>query len=72
PARMQFGGEGKDILIKEAETFPKRGDECIARIPESVDAVASYWRENPVTEAENVLRGDSKQPPRRRGGRWVH
>lgn len=47
-------------------------DECIARIPESVDAVASYWRENPVTEAENVLRSGARQPPRRRGGRWVH
>jgi len=47
-------------------------DECLARIPDSVDAVASYWRENPVTEAEDVLRGESRQPPRRRGGRWVH
>ncbi len=47
-------------------------DECIARIPDSVDAVATYWRENPMTEAEDVLRSGSRPPPRRRGGRWVH
>lgn len=49
-------------------------DECIARIPESVDAVAGYWRENPVTEDESSRLGgsDPGQPPRRRGGRWVH
>lgn len=47
-------------------------DECIARIPESVDAVAEYWRENPITEAESLLRREPQPPPRRRGGRWVH
>jgi uncharacterized protein len=49
-------------------------DECIARIPESVDAVAVYWRENPITEEESdrLGGGDPGQPPRRRGGRWVH
>jgi len=47
-------------------------DECIARIPDSVDAVAEYWRENPITEAERLLRREPQPPPRRRGGRWVH
>ena len=49
-------------------------DECLARIPESVDAVAAYWREHPASEDEHVRRGegDAPRPPRRRGGRWVH
>ena len=49
-------------------------DECLARIPESIDAVAVYWRENPATEDEFVrqLEGEPARPPRRRGGRWVH
>lgn len=49
-------------------------DECIARIPDSVEAVAGYWRENPVTDEESrrLGGGDDGQPPRRRGGRWVH
>ena len=49
-------------------------DECLARIPESVDAVATYWREHPASDEEHALRneGDPPRPPRRRGGRWVH
>lgn len=49
-------------------------DECLARIPESVDTVAGYWRENPASEEEHVRQreGGAPRPPRRRGGRWVH
>lgn len=49
-------------------------DECLARIPEAVDAVAEYWRQNPANEDEHVRRqeGEPPRPPRRRGGRWVH
>ena len=49
-------------------------DECLARIPESVDAVAGYWRENPASADEHVRQreGEPARPPRRRGGRWVH
>jgi uncharacterized protein len=49
-------------------------DECLARIPESVDAVATYWRENPASEEDHARHheGDPPRPPRRRGGRWVH
>ncbi|HQV71888.1 MAG: YecA family protein [Dokdonella sp.] len=50
-------------------------DECLARIPESIDAVSTYWRDNPVSEDEYVRHGDDDRrprPPRRRGGRWVH
>lgn len=49
-------------------------DECLARIPESIDAVATYWRENPASEEEFVrqIEGEGPRPPRRRGGRWVH
>lgn len=49
-------------------------DECLARIPESIDAVAGYWREHPASEEEHVRQreGEPPRPPRRRGGRWVH
>lgn len=49
-------------------------DECLARIPEAVEAVAEYWRQNPANEDEHVRRkeGEPPRPPRRRGGRWVH
>ena len=49
-------------------------DECLARIPDAVDAVADYWRQNPANEDEHVRRkeGEPPSPPRRRGGRWVH
>lgn len=49
-------------------------DECLARIPESVDAVATYWRENPASKEDHARHheGDPPRPPRRRGGRWVH
>ncbi len=49
-------------------------DECLARIPDSIDAVATYWREHPATEEEFIRQreGEPARPPRRRGGRWVH
>lgn len=49
-------------------------EECLARIPESVDAVAGYWRENPASEEDHARHheGNPPRPPRRRGGRWVH
>jgi uncharacterized protein len=49
-------------------------DECLARIPEAVAAVAEYWREHPMTDDESSRGNDGgpRQPPRRRGGRWVH
>lgn len=66
-----------EVFESDADFAPlsdEEYDECLARIPESVDAVAEYWRENPATEDENLRlgEGDSRQPPRRRGGRWVH
>lgn len=64
-----------EVFDSDADFAPlsdEEYDECIARIPESVDAVAEYWRENPITEAESLLRREPQQPPRRRGGRWVH
>lgn len=49
-------------------------EECLARIPEAIDAVADYWRENPANEDEHERQreGEPPRPPRRRGGRWVH
>ena len=49
-------------------------DECLARIPDSIDAVASYWRGHPASQDEFVRQGAGERPhpPRRRGGRWVH
>lgn len=49
-------------------------DECLARIPEAIDAVASYWREHPLEadEAPATASDGTPRPPRRRGGRWVH
>lgn len=66
-----------EVFESDADFAPlsdEEYDECIARIPESVDAVAGYWRENPVTDDESSRLGgsDPGQPPRRRGGRWVH
>jgi len=49
-------------------------DECLAQIPEAVNAVAEYWRSHPL-EDRDFVRGDDDTPgapPRKRGGRWVH
>ncbi|HNR90807.1 MAG TPA: YecA family protein [Dokdonella sp.] len=66
-----------EVFESDADFAPltdEEYDECIARIPESVEAVASYWREHPVTHEENArLHGtEPRTPPRRRAGRWVH
>jgi uncharacterized protein len=50
-------------------------DECLAQLPASVGAVAQYWQELPPTPEElsqPASEGDSSNPRRRRGGRWVH
>ena len=66
-----------EVFESDADFAPltdEEYDECIAHIPDSVDAVAGYWRENPVTEDEYgpLGEGEVRAPPRRRGGRWVH
>ena len=65
-----------EVFESDADFAPlsdEEYDECIARIPDSVEAVAGYWRDHPVTDEESRrLGGDDAQPPRRRGGRWVH
>lgn len=66
------------VFESDAEFAPlsdEEYDECLARIPISVGAVAQYWREHPTSAEERasaVARIRSKSPPRRRGGRWVH
>lgn len=51
-------------------------DECLAQIPTVVSHVAQYWRVHPATEREKAGGGaassEFREPPRRRGGRWVH
>ena len=51
-------------------------DECLAHLPASVGAVASYWREQPPTADELAMRSEpgteSGPPRRRRGGQSVH
>ncbi len=66
-----------EVFESDADFAPltdEEYDECIARIPDSVDAVAGYWREHPVTADEQSRIGETtpRTPPRRRGGRWVH
>ena len=66
-----------EVFESDADFAPlsdEEYDECIARIPDAVDAVAGYWREHPVTADENLRLGEGtpRTPPRRRGGRWVH
>lgn len=65
------------IFESDAEFAPlgdDEYDECLAQIPVSVGAVADYWRDNPLTEAERTAppSDGTNSPPRRRGGRWVH
>ncbi|MGB0132428.1 YecA family protein [Dokdonella sp.] len=66
-----------DVFESDAEfaaMTEEEYDECLTRIPESIDAVAEYWRQNPANEDEHVRsrEGEPPRPPRRRGGRWVH
>jgi len=55
----------------------KEYDDCLAQIPEAVTSVAQYWRVHPASEREKTASGgasaaDFEEPPRRRGGKWVH
>lgn len=45
-------------------------DECLARIPEAVGALAAYWQEHPPQPVEGGP--ENVVPPRWRGGRSVH
>ena len=49
-------------------------DECLAQIPNAVNAIAEYWREHPPTREERQQHAalEPQRRPRRRGGRWVH
>ena len=51
-------------------------DDCLAHIPQVVAQVAQYWRVHPASEREKAGSGaassEFRDPPRRRGGRWVH
>ena len=66
-----------EVFESDADFAPltdEEYDECIARIPDAVEAVAAYWRESPVTaeESARLQHGEPRAPPRRRAGRWVH
>lgn len=65
------------VFESDAEFAPLGEDdyeECLARIPEAVGAVADYWREHPLMPEELTTPSPDGTlvPPRRRGGRWVH
>ena len=67
------------VLQSEAEferLTEQEYDECLAQIPSVVSQVAQYWRVHPATDREKAGGGASssefRDPPRRRGGRWVH
>jgi uncharacterized protein len=54
-------------------------DQCLAQVAEVLGAVAHYWQEHPVTEAEldalaqaPLTPTDEANPPRHRSGHWVH
>ena len=57
-----------------------RAEECLAQLPAVLDAVGQYWHAKPATEAEleaMVQRHAApatggEEPPRHRGGHWVH
>src|SRR5690606_27816714 len=66
-----------EVFDSDADFAPltdEEYDECLARIPEAVEAVAEYWREHLASEDDDLRSGDGepRQAPRRRGGRWVH
>ena len=55
----------------------KEYDDCLAQLPEAVSNVAQYWRVHPASEREKTASGGAAasefaEPPRRRGGKWVH
>lgn len=61
------------VLQADAEIPPLSDEDyetCLAQIPESVGAVAKYWKANHPSEAELV--GEPGTAPRQRAGRWVH
>jgi uncharacterized protein len=67
------------VFESDAEFAPlsdEEYDECLARIPHAVAAVAQYWRDHPTTPEERASAvaalTQAATPPRRRGGRWVH
>ncbi len=63
-----FEADGEFAELSDAEY-----EECLANVPSTMAAVAEYWRVNPPTVDELKQRpGSISQPPRRRGGRWVH
>ncbi len=51
-------------------------DECLACLPATVEAVASYWRQNPPTHQELAERAalsiGANAVRRKRAGRWLH
>jgi uncharacterized protein len=52
-------------------------DECLGQLPEVLNAVGEYWRQNVPTEDEIAAmtkpRVDGEDgPPRQRSGHWVH
>jgi uncharacterized protein len=65
------------VFESDAEFAPLSDDdydECLAQIPQAVGAVAEYWREHPLSAAEQAAPSGEGPltPPRRRGGRSVH
>jgi uncharacterized protein len=51
-------------------------DAALRALPKAVADVQQYWREQPPTaderEAAALPESDPSQPPRRRGGHWLH
>ncbi|WP_297927595.1 YecA family protein [Metallibacterium sp.] len=52
-------------------------DSYLAQLPETVGALAEYWRVHPPTTREQAATGSASSvefrvPPGRRGGRWLH
>jgi len=52
-------------------------DECLGQLPDVLNAVGEYWRQNVPTEEELAAmtrpRVDGEEgPPRQRSGHWVH
>ncbi len=52
-------------------------DGFLAQLPETVGALAEYWRVHPPTAREQAAAGGAASiefdvPPGRRGGRWLH
>jgi uncharacterized protein len=49
-------------------------DDCLARLPSAVGAIAEYWHERPPTPEElaRAAAPSDSGTARRRGGRWIH